>query len=148
MTDDVVIQEIGPDRTAATWPVMRQLRPHLTEAGYVAMVERMRGAEGFRLAAVVQDGQIRAVAGFRRLEMLYCGVILSVDDLVSDEAQRSAGHGKRLLDWLKAEARATGCGQLHLDSRLSRVDAHRFYRREGFETLGYHFVARLEPGTT
>ena len=147
MSDGVVIEEIGPDRTAATWPVMRQLRPHLTEASYVAMVERMRAAEGFRLAAVVQDGQIRAVAGFRRLEMLYCGVILSIDDLVSDEAQRSAGHVKRLLDWLKAEARATGCGQLHLDSRLSRADAHRFYHREGFETLGYHFVAHLEPAS-
>lgn len=144
MAEGVVIEEIGPDRTAATWPVMRQLRPHLTETSYVAMVERMRETEGFRLTAVVQDGQIRAVAGFRRLEMLYSGGILSIDDLVSDEAHRSAGHGKRLLDWLKAEARATGCTQVHLDSRLSRTDAHRFYQREGFETLGYHFVAQLE----
>jgi len=147
MTGGISVEEIGPDRVAATWPVMRQLRPHLTEGSYVAMVERMRETEGFRLAAVVEDGQIRAVAGFRRLEMLYCGVILSIDDLVSDEAQRSSGHGKRLLDWLKAEARATGCGQVHLDSRLSRTDAHRFYAREGFETLGYHFVAYLEPVT-
>ncbi len=145
MIDAVVIEEIGPDRTAETWPIMRQLRPHLTETTYVGMVERMRETEGFRLAAVVQGGRICAVAGFRRLEMLYCGAILSIDDLVSDEAQRSSGHGKRLLDWLKAEARATGCGQLHLDSRLSRTDAHRFYAREGFETLGFHFVAHLEP---
>ena len=144
MTSDIVIDEIGPDRVAATWPVMRQLRPHLSEADYVATVDRMRATDGFRLAAAVQDGVVRAVAGFRRLEMLYCGVILSVDDLVVDDAVRSAGFGKRLLDWLKTEARATGCGQVHLDSRLIRTDAHRFYLREGFETLGYHFVARIQ----
>lgn len=123
---------------------MQQLRPHLTEAGYLEMVERMRRTEGFRLAAVVRDGGVCAVAGFRRLEMLYCGRILSVDDLVVDADVRSSGFGKLLLDWLKAEARADGCGQLHLDSRLSRTDAHRFYHREGFETLGYHFVAHLQ----
>jgi GNAT superfamily N-acetyltransferase len=143
VTPGIIIAEIGPDRVAETWPVMRQLRPHLSEAAYVAMVDRMRTTEGFRLAAALEDGAVRAVAGFRRLEMLYCGVILSVDDLVVDEAARSSGFGKRMLDWLKAEARATGCGQVHLDSRLIRADAHRFYHREGFETLGYHFVAHI-----
>lgn len=145
MGSTVAIEEIGPEEVADTWPVMRQLRPHLSEDDYTAMVARMRETEGFRLAAVRENGVVRAVAGFRRLEMLYCGVILSIDDLVVDEAIRSSGFGKRLLDWLKAEARATGCGQVHLDSRLIRTDAHRFYHREGFETLGYHFVAHIQP---
>ena len=41
---------------------------------------------------------VLAVAGFRALENLSAGRVLYVDDLVTDEARRSAGHGAQLLD--------------------------------------------------
>ena len=127
---------------------MHQLRPHLEAGDYLQTVRRMERTDGFRLAASVEPGDsgiVRAVAGYRIIEMLYCGRILVVDDLVTDEAARSGGHGKRLLDWLRDEARALGCRQLHLDSGVWRPDAHRFYFREGFHILGFHFVADVQP---
>ena len=33
----------------------------------------------------------------------------------------------RLVDWLVEYARAEGCDELHLNSRVQRFDAHRFY---------------------
>ena len=39
------------------------------------------------------------------MEMLATGRTLYVDDLVTDEAQRSRGYGKAMLDWLQAHAR-------------------------------------------
>ncbi|CAN5291974.1 GNAT family N-acetyltransferase [soil metagenome] len=139
----IAVAEAFEAEVAATWPVMHQLRPHLDLDAYVAMVARMRRTEGFRLAAARIDGQVRAVAGFRVLEMLYCGRILSVDDLVTDTASRSSGLGTALLDWLTSEARVLGCGQIHLDSGLQRLDAHRFYEREGFQKTAWHFAARI-----
>jgi len=127
----------------ATFEVMRQLRPHVLEAAYLPVVRHMEAAEGYRLAAVVEDGTVRAVAGYRFMEMLYCGRILSVDDLITDEHARSGGHGKTLLDWLKAEARAHGCAEIHLDSGMQRERAHQFYLREGMSILGYHFREKL-----
>jgi GNAT superfamily N-acetyltransferase len=128
----------------ATYAVMRQLRPHVAEADYGPTVRRMMDAEGYRLAASHDAaGTVRAVAGYRFMELLYCGRILYVDDLVTDEAARSGGHGRALLDWLKAEARARGCAELHLDSGAHRHRAHRFYFREGMHILGYHFTETL-----
>ncbi|HET6764325.1 MAG TPA: GNAT family N-acetyltransferase, partial [Longimicrobiaceae bacterium] len=101
----------------STLGVMRQLRPHLTDDGYLPTVRRMMQAEGYRIAAAMEGGEVRAVAGYRVMEMLYAGRMLSVDDLVTDEAARSGGWGKRLLDWLKDEGRRLGCSQIHLDSR-------------------------------
>ena len=138
-----VVFEVEPSQTVATWPVMRQLRPHLDEEKYLAMVARMRAADGFRLAAASVDGVIGAVAGFRTMEMLYCGRILSVDDLVTDERMRSKGLGTAVLDWLTREAQSLGCGQVHLDSGLQRVDAHRFYERERFNKTAFHFATRV-----
>ena len=143
-----VVRVDTDDLIRATFPVMHQLRPHLDPDDYVQTVRRMERTDGFRLAAAVEGnagpaGSVRAVAGYRVVEMLYCGRILVVDDLVTDEAARSGGHGKRLLDWLRDEARGLGCTQVHLDSGVWRPGAHRFYFREGFHILGFHFVVGI-----
>ena len=134
----------------ATFAVMRQLRPHLAGPDdYLATVRRMQadggvGGGGYRLAAVLDDADIvQAVAGYRVFEMLYAGRLLSVDDLVTDADARSQGYGRALLTWLRAEGRALGCAELHLDSATHREAAHRFYLREGLGILGHHFRCPL-----
>jgi GNAT superfamily N-acetyltransferase len=128
---------------AATWPVMRQLRPHLDEARYIAMVRSM-ASEGYRVAALHADGRVVAVAGYRFMTMLYAGKLLYLDDLVTDESSRSHGYGKRLLDWLKQQARDHGCAELQLISHTKREGAHRFYFREGFAIECFEFRWKVE----
>jgi len=124
--------------------VMAQLRPHLVAPEFVRQVRRLQ-TQGFHLAALEDGGDIRAVAGYRFQEKLFSGRNLYVDDLVTDSAQRSRGHGSRLLNWLVAEARSHGCNQLELDSGVQRFDAHRFYFRERMHVSAYHFVQPLTP---
>jgi len=50
-----------------------------------------------------------------------------------------------LLDWLKAEARAGGCAELQLISRVTREQAHRFYFREGLGIECFQFRTALGP---
>lgn len=131
------------EQIAATFDVMKQLRPHLDRDEYVAMVRAMQASDGFRLVALIDDGVVRAVAGYRYMRMLYCGRLLYVDDLVVDERVRSQGYGSRILDWLKDEARREGCAELQLISRVIREQAHRFYFREGLGIECFHFRIRL-----
>lgn len=131
------------EEVAATYPVMRQLRPHLDENGYAATVRRMRES-GYRVAYAGDAGSVRAVAGFRVLEFLAHGSFLYVDDLVTEEAVRSGGYGKLLLDWLEREARERGCTQLQLDSGVWRAEAHRFYFRENMSISSFHFAKTLD----
>jgi len=128
---------------ARCFAVMRQLRPHLIEADFVARVRRMQ-AEGFHLAYLAESGgAVRAVAGYRFYEKFHSGKNLYVDDLVTDPTERSRGHGQALLAWLADEARRHGCVQLELDSGVQRADAHRFYFRERMHISSYHFVRAL-----
>ena len=128
----------------AAWPVVAQLRPHLDEAAFVAQALRQIDA-GYRATALAEDGAVRAYAGWRVQEFLVRGRHLYVDDLVTDAGARSHGHGKVLLDWLKAEARRQGCRTLQLDSGTQRRDAHAFYLREGLRIEGFHFGIALDP---
>lgn len=127
---------------ARTFAVMRQLRPHLVEADYVATIQRMM-LSGFRVVAALDAGTVRAVAGYRLGESLAFGRHLYVDDLVTDESGRSSGFGHALLSWLTQVAREQGCKELHLDSGVQRHGAHRFYLRERMDIVAYHFKLAL-----
>jgi GNAT superfamily N-acetyltransferase len=127
----------------ATREVMLQLRPAVRPQAYLPTVRKMMQTDGYHLVSLSENGAVRAVAGYRFMEMLYCGKIMYVDDLNTDEAYRSRGYGKALLDWLKAEASTNGCEQLHLDSGVQRENTHRFYFREGMTIIAYHFRQAL-----
>jgi GNAT superfamily N-acetyltransferase len=123
--------------------VMRQLRPQIPEAAYLEMVRRMMRTDGYLQAAVFADDLVVAVAGYRFMETLFAGKTMYVDDLNTDETRRSRGHGKMLMDWLKREAKDSGCVQLQLDSGVQREHTHRFYFREGLTINCYHFRVDL-----
>jgi GNAT superfamily N-acetyltransferase len=124
--------------------VMRQLRPQIPDADYLATVRRMMKTDGYLQAAVFEGDTVVAVAGYRFMEMLFAGgKTLYVDDLNTDETRRSRGHGRTLMDWLKREAKEQGCVQLQLDSGVQREQTHRFYFREGLTINCYHFRIEL-----
>jgi GNAT superfamily N-acetyltransferase len=121
------------------FPVMRELRTHFTdEEKFTEQVVRQQG-DGYLLAFLEAEGEIRAVAGYRFLESLFAGRVLYVDDLVTRESDRSRGFGGELFDWLMEEARSRGCENLELDSGVQRFDAHRFYLLKRMNISSYHF---------
>ncbi|MDH4273926.1 MAG: GNAT family N-acetyltransferase [Gammaproteobacteria bacterium] len=129
------------DDTKRCYPVMAELRPHLSEAQFLAQVTRQR-AQGYQLV-YLEDGQVHSVAGFRVMEMLAFGKLLYVDDLITVERERSRGFGDQLFDWLVDHARQQGCECVHLDSGVHRFAAHRFYLRKRMEINCHHFALKL-----
>lgn len=92
----------------------------------------------------LQDGEIKAVAGFRISEWLAGGKYLEIEDLVAKSGERSKGYGGELFDWLVEYAKENGCRQVRLVSRVSRLDAHRFYMRRGMNLEAKYFSMDLE----
>jgi GNAT superfamily N-acetyltransferase len=131
------------EEVARCFGVMRELRTALpVDSTFVTQVLRQQ-EQGYRLAFVEADGDVRAVAGFRISENLAWGRFLYVDDLVTRATERSHGWGRMLFDWLVAEARTAGCAQLHLDSGVQRFDAHRFYLTQRMQISSHHFALQL-----
>lgn len=131
----------------ACFNVLLQLRPQLKENKFLSVI-RSQFKRGYQLAAVVSEDKSKAlkdtvvaVAGFHFQENLAWSKYLYVEDLVTDENQRSLGAGKKLLTWLDEKAQENNCQQLHLDSGIQRKDAHRFYEREGMMFASRHYVS-------
>jgi GNAT superfamily N-acetyltransferase len=125
------------------FPVMLHLRPYLVAEEFVSRIEAQQAQE-YQLAYLEHEGSVVAVAGFRITEILASGRTLYVDDLVTDPAHRSHGHGKAMLDWLQNFARKAGCETFSLDSGTHRQEAHAFYFRERMRVTSFHFAKTLK----
>jgi GNAT superfamily N-acetyltransferase len=125
------------------FPLMKQLRPHLDERGYLDLLAAMV-PRGYRMFAVRDDAVLTAVAGIELAVNLYHGRHVWVYDLVTDERVRSHGVGKFLLQYVERFGREHGCERVSLSSGFPRTDAHRFYeQRMGYERVSYVFMKPL-----
>jgi GNAT superfamily N-acetyltransferase len=142
-TDVRVVRLAESDRDiAACFPVMSQLRQHLKQDQFVTRV-RLQEQTGYRLAMLEDAGAVRALGGFRIVENLFSGRMFYVDDLVTDDRERSKGCGTQLIQWLIERARTEECQSFELDSGVQRFDAHRFYMANKMIISSHHFRLKL-----
>ena len=127
----------------ACFEALHALRPHLDRSTQAAQVARQM-AQGYRVLAARRGETVEAVAGYRHAEFLAWGRIIYIDDLSTLPAARGQGLARLLLDAIVAEARATGCAAVHLDSGYARQAAHRLYLRYGFVLSSHHFALALD----
>lgn len=128
---------------AACFPAIYELRPHLTETDFVSQVQRQMKNHGYVLVYVASQNEVVAAAGYRVAEFLAWGRVFYVDDLVCRSAFRKQGHGGKLLDWLLEKAKELSCDQFHLDSGVTRHDAHRLYLNRKLQISSHHFSREL-----
>jgi GNAT superfamily N-acetyltransferase len=121
---------------------MAQLRPHVGLGDFLAAVRRME-VEGYRLLVLEENCQVRAVVGYRIIEMLRTGRVLVIDDFVTDSKARSLGYGRLLHDRVIEEAQRAGCTAVELDSAVHRTEAHRFYFRQRMHVGAFHFALEV-----
>jgi GNAT superfamily N-acetyltransferase len=123
----------------STFDVMKQLRPELDKDSYIFLIKRLKQNYQYQLILLQQAEEVCAVAGFRINENLIAGKHIYIEDLVTDQKHRSSGCGHALLSWIGDYAKSIGCRELHLDSGTQRHAAHRFYLRERFDIVYFHF---------
>jgi GNAT superfamily N-acetyltransferase len=134
------IVELPPadPRLTAVYPVMHELRDHLSEDEFRARYEAGY-PDGYRLAALFDGDDCRAAAGYRLATNLVSGRHMYIDDVVTADAWRSHGYGRLLNKYLYELARNEGCTSVQLDSATHRSKAHRFYFRERYSITSFHF---------
>jgi GNAT superfamily N-acetyltransferase len=133
----------GDERLSAVFPVMKELRKHRDESEFNAIYEDGFPL-GYRMVALFDGDECRAVAGYRVFTNLVNGRHLYIDDLVTAERWRSHGYGRVLNEYLVELARREHCTSVQLDSATHRREAHRFYFRERYSITSFHFVRVLE----
>jgi ribosomal protein S18 acetylase RimI-like enzyme len=127
--DDFEIRRLEPREWADLFPIIAQLRPHLTEQEFLRQV-RQQSHGGYELVGALRAGRIVGILGMRPVHTLARGPHLHVDDIIIDEAERRTGGGRALMDYAETDARARGMATVFLDARPVAIG---FYKALGYE---------------
>lgn len=123
--------------------IIKQLRTHLVEETYLNLIKDMK-KEGYKMFGLYAEEKVVAVVGLIKLTNLYYGKHVWVNDLVTDENQRSKKYGQTLLSFVTEWAKDNGCEVLALSSGLEKIEAHKFYESKmEFNKVSYVFKKQL-----
>lgn len=126
------------------FPLIQLLNPELDKADFQALLKDMLPL-GYACLGAFEGETLIGICGYWRRVQFWNRRSIQLDNLVIAESHRNQSIGKQMNDWLEALARAEGRQMLELDSYVVNHPSHRFYFREGYVILGYHFTKILEP---
>ncbi|OPG09372.1 GNAT family N-acetyltransferase [Streptomyces sp. GKU 895] len=114
-------------------------------APYLTALERLSADPNQHLVVAVREGrvvgtlQLTIIPGLSRR-----GSTRSIIEGVRVHAdERGSGLGTQLIEWAIEESRRQNCQLVQLTSDATRIDAHRFYERLGFEASHVGFKLPL-----
>lgn len=93
---------------------------------------------------LIDNNKIIGFFDFAICECFAWGKYLYVYDLVLDPTQRSKSYGQKFLAYLHNYAKRNHCSSIRLDSKLERVDARRFYIKNGYDIFAFHYVKNIQ----
>ena len=123
----------------------------LTQLGYPGtadfMVSKLNAIANDAAAACWVVETNKQVVGFLSLHIIpqlaLAGDFARISYFCIDETARSHGVGKALLQQAEEHAREQSCDRMEVHCHQRRVDAHRFYVREGFAESPKYFIKML-----
>ena len=121
------------------YDAFERLLPQLSSSAKIPTWEELEdlinSKAGIVLAAVDDEDPEGTILGTMTLVVfrIPTGVRAWVEDVVVDKEARGKGIGEKLICTSIERAKAEGAKTIDLTSRPSRVEAHRLYKRCGFE---------------
>ena len=130
------VREARADDADRMSDLAAQLGYPLAPGELAARLPQVAGADDAVVLVAVDESGV--ATGWIHVELkatLLAPLQAQVMGLVVDESARSRGIGARLLERGEAWARERGCQAMLVGTRVTREDAHRFYRRQGYDLL-------------
>lgn len=107
-------------------------------------IRRTKDNADYRNLLAEQDGVVLALMTIHFWDQIGLdGRTCTISFFVVDEAVRSAGIGKLMEEYCTALAKENGCFNIELYSSEKRLDAHRFYERQGYKQYEKFFMKEL-----
>lgn len=140
------LREVGPEDVEAVRGLMMQLRPSqdFPQGAFQEWYRKMLSDPSAAYQAVAAGRELIGFVSLRLGGNLVQGPGATIDELIVDERCRGRGVGRALLKWAMERARHEGCQWVQVNSNHHRLEAHRFYQRQGFRDEGKCFIKGLQ----
>ena len=73
----------------------------------------------------------------------YSGRSIEIDHVVVDKIYRGQGIGQKMIQWIEQYASSKGYETIELNTYIDNELSHKFYQKQAYKKLGYHFLKSL-----
>ena len=140
------IREVLPQEVMGVYPVLKELRPHISEEQFKLIYEKARAADQFSFYGYYENNECLGLMGLRYLYDYVHQFHLYIDDLVVLPSQQSKGIGAELLKFAEALAKEKKCTGLRLCTGTENERGKRFYEREKWTARAVAYKKRTSTG--
>lgn len=115
-----------------------------TEAFMEQKIKQMEKDSAAELLVYEESEEVLAFISLHFIPQIALeGDFMRISYFAVDESARSKGIGRELEQFSERIARERGCSRIEVHCHSRRVDAHRFYARQGFEESPKYFSKPL-----
>lgn len=136
------ISLIPPENIHSILPLVRGLNPSLSDAELLSRLDEML-SRGYECVGVYEENSLIGISGLWILTKLYVGRHIEPDNVIIDPAYRNKGIGDLLMQWIYDYGRSKGCVASELNCYVSNSKGQKFWEKEGYTLLGYHYQKKL-----
>ena len=116
----------------SVYPLMKQLRPHLTIEQFIHIHDQAKAADQYTLIGYFENETCVGLMGLRTLFDYVHLKHIYIDDLVVEETKRSSGVGRKLLKHAEQIAQQQDCTGLRLCTGHENYRGIKFYENENW----------------
>ncbi|HEY0262839.1 MAG TPA: GNAT family N-acetyltransferase [Chitinophagales bacterium] len=120
-----------------------QLNPKLSTEQLEQYLKEMFLFPTYRCFGVFQNNKLVGISSGWITVRFYSGKQLEVDNVVIDSEIQSKGIGAKFFEYIEDWAKKNDCKNVELNAYVSNAKAHKFYFRNGYWIMGFHFVKGL-----
>lgn len=125
--------------------LLNQLGYPDTERFIKDKLEKMLAHPDEEILVYERDGVVAAFVSLHYIPQIgFAGDIARISYFAVDEPVRSKGIGKEIEEYCIEVARRRGCDRIEVHCHARRVDAHRFYERQGYQESPKYFVKEIK----
>lgn len=145
MKEDLKLELISYEQMESIIPLVYKLNQgKFSVAELKSRLKPMLSMGGYQCLGVYAGQRLIACCGIWLLHKFYKGRHIELDNVFVEEEYRSKGVGQLMMDWLDDYAKNRDCKSIELNSYVRNERGVKFWKRHGFDSLGYHMIKNLE----
>lgn len=139
------VEIIPAEKLDSIIPLLKILNPEISFEVIEKRLHEIR-ISNYQCVGVYSDNQLIAISGLWILNKIYAGKHIEPDNVVVHPDFRNKGVGELMMNRIHEYAIKQGCLTSELNARIVNEDGARFWKKQGYEVVGYHFIKKLHSG--
>ena len=136
--NSIKIREINNKNIYEIIPLLQVLNTEISESILKERLDAMVQQNYICIEAYDKDKLI-GICGLWILTKYYVGKHIEPDNIIILPEYQNQNIGTQLMKWVDNYAKEQGCVASELNCYIGNKDAHRLWKKEGYEVIALHF---------